>query len=232
MTGSMRCRSTVARVGSGSASRCQKYEQTVSATVTNTTTTRDRANAFSTAGRKHQPALAIIATPSTTLCDSERIRCVRFSRAICRPKEIDDQHDQQAADAGDPASSMEKLLPPSAGGENHSSQHHVVAQITDSRPAMTAITCPAVPSRNGLNTTSSAIIASEPMMVNGTTAGLAASPYIDAGNERERHQYHVRDDLNRQYFAKSDLRRGFLGNGLLSGHLGPPFYIVVNPYAI
>ena len=33
-------------------------------------------------GRKHQPADEIIATPSSTLCDNERIRCVRFSRAI------------------------------------------------------------------------------------------------------------------------------------------------------
>ena len=36
----------------------------------------------SSVDRKHQPALPIMATPSTTLCDSERIRCVRFSRAI------------------------------------------------------------------------------------------------------------------------------------------------------
>ena len=46
-----------------------------------------------------------------------------------------------------------------------------------------------------------------------------------AGNQCERHQHHVCDDLNRQDLGKSDFPRGFLGGGLLSGHLGPPFIL-------
>ena len=101
-------------------------------------------------GRKHQPALAIMATPSTTLCDSERIRCVRFSRAICRPKDTMISTISSPPTPAIHASSMEKLLPPS-------------------RPAG-KITLP-----------SSTTIASEAMIVNGTAAGLAASPYIMPG---------------------------------------------------
>ena len=97
---------------------------------------------------------------------------------------------------------------------------------------MTAITCPAVPSRNGLNTTSSAIIASDPMMVNGTTAGLAESPYAMPRTSASATNTTYATIWIAEYFAESDLRRVLLGNGLRSGHLGPPFYIVVNTYAI
>lgn len=133
-------------------------------------------------GRKHQPALAIMATPSTTLCDSERIRCVRFSRAICRPKDTMISTISSPPTPAIHASSMEKLLPPSRpAGKITLPSITVVAQIADSRPAIAAITWPATPSRNGLNTTSSTTIASEAMIVNGTAAGLAASPYIMPG---------------------------------------------------
>ena len=77
---------------------------------------------------------------------------------------------------------MEKFLEPSTpAGKIARPNIIVVAHTTDSRPATTAITCPAAPSRNGLNATSSAIIASEPMTENDTTAGLAGSPYVMPG---------------------------------------------------
>ena len=107
---------------------------------------------------------------------------MRFSRAIWRPKEITISRISRPPTPAIQPSSMEKSLPPVASAAKIARPSViVVAHTTDSRPAMTAITCPAVPSRNGLNTTSSAIIASDPMMVNGTTAGLAESPYAMPG---------------------------------------------------
>ena len=52
----------------------------------------------------------------------------------------------------------------------------VVAHTTDSKPAITEITCPTVPSRNGLNTVSSTIITTEATTVYETIAGLSGFP--------------------------------------------------------
>ena len=144
-----------------------------------------------------------------------------------------DQQDQQAADAGDPAVLHGEVLAAGrVGGENRPSERHRRGahhrqQAGDDGDHVSG---GAVAERaEHYQQRDHRQRSDDGERHHGGIGGIAV---CDAGNERERHQYHVRDDLDRQYFAESDLRRVLLGNGLRSGHLGPPFHIVVIPYAI
>ena len=135
----------------------------------------------------------------------------------------DDQHDQQSAHAGDPRFLHgEAFAAIQAGGEDHIAQHHGRGadrrqQACDRGDHMAG---DAVAERTEHHQQHDHRQRGDDRERNrGRFGGVAVH---HAGNQCERHQHH----------GKSDFPRGFLGGGLLSGHLGPPFHIVVNTYAI
>ena len=143
--------------GSGSALRFHQYEHASSATISNSDTITETVHAGLTANsaeaafsperigsnvdKKHQPALPIMATPSTTLCDSERIRCVRFSRAIWRPNETTiSRISRPPTPAIQPSCIQNVSSLPKPAGKIARPSITVVAHTTESKPATTEIT--------------------------------------------------------------------------------------------